>query len=153
MNFLIFKFNEGTNLPLREIKVDEVLIEWNDKFYKFYKILKSMEKLKHLEPKFSLAMERLWKKIKRQHAKTANRFQFKARNDDKTTENNRDLGFDAEHSISQDRTEYLVKQSDFVPDGFDGISNNFTEQETKNNNFILADDSYISDLQCRNMLF
>ena len=105
-----------------------------------------MEKLKHLEPKFSFAVERLWKKIKRKQAKTANRLHLKARNDDKTTEHNRDLDQDNEHSISQDKTEYLVKQSDFIPDGFDGLSNNFIDQDPKNSNMIFADDSYISDI-------
>ena len=90
-----------------------------------------MEKLKHLEPKFSYAIERLAKKIKRLQTKTANRMHIKARNDDKTTEYNRDFSFDNNHSISQDQTEYILKQNEIISEGIDGLSNLF-EQEKKN---------------------
>ena len=91
--------------------------------------MRSMEKVKHLEPKFSYAIERLCRKLKRQYTKTANRVHYKAKNDDKTTEHNRGYDFDHERSISQDKTEFFAKQSEQIHDAFDGISNNYIEQD------------------------
>lgn len=100
-------------------------------------MMKAMEKLKHLDPKFSLSIERLAKRIKyssdgslskRPRTKTANRFHKKAKNDD-PTEHNRDFELENDHSISQDRTEYIAKQSDLVPDGFELASNSYYENE------------------------
>ena len=91
-----------------------------------------MEKVKHLEPKFSYAIERLCRKIKRQNTKTAGRIAYKAKNEDKTTENNQDFDFDHERSISQDKTEFYAKQSEFVHDVFDAANYNYTDNDQEN---------------------
>jgi len=97
-------------------------LEWNDRFYKNFKYMKAMEKVKHLEPKFSQAITKLARKCKvttqgniskRPRTKTAGRIHRKARNDD-ATEHNRDFDFENDHSISLDKTEYLLKQSENI---------------------------------------
>lgn len=99
--------------------------------------MRAMEKVKHLEPKFSTAIERLGRRIrgqldgplsKRVRTKTANRFHRRANHDD-PTEHNRDFDIDNDHSISQDKTEYIAKQSDLIPDAFDLASNTYFDNE------------------------
>jgi hypothetical protein len=111
--------------------------DWNDKFYKHFKMIKSMEKMKHLDPKFSNAIERLVLNTKgvpertlskRSRTKTANRLYKGARGDD-STEKNRDFG--NEYSISQDKTDYLAKQSDMIPDSFELASSTYFEDEVE----------------------
>jgi hypothetical protein len=115
-------------------------------------MIKSMEKVKHLDPKFSIAIERLVRKIKgvpegslskRNRTKTAGRLYRGAKGDD-STEKNRDFDFENDHSISQDKTEYLVKQSDMIPDAFELVSNtNFdNEYEKHSKSQFVNDDSY-----------
>jgi hypothetical protein len=108
-------------------KLSAAEMDWNDNFYRNFRNLNAMEKVKHLDPKFSKAIERLAKKLKneapgnlsrRPRTKTAGRFHRKAKNDD-ATEHNRDFDFDNDYSVSQDKTEYLIKQSENLGDFFD----------------------------------
>lgn len=114
-------------------------------------MMRAMEKLKHLDPKFSYSIERLAKRIKysgegslskRPRTKTAGRFHRKANNNDDTTEHNRD--FYNDHDLSQDKTEYIAKQSDVMADAIDIGSNSYFDQEFDKLSKLQfpADDSY-----------
>lgn len=54
------------------------------------------------------------------------------RNDDKTTEYNRE--YDHDRSISQDKTEYLAKQSELINDAYDPIIYDYVHNDNENAN-------------------
>ena len=102
-----------------------------------------------MEPNFSDAISRFVKKfikksagnsLPRKRTKTAGRVQRRIINDESIENNN----FEFENSLSQDKTEYLIKQGELVSEKFDLMSSKNFEQEIDQHSKsqFAVDDSY-----------
>ncbi|CAI2386846.1 unnamed protein product [Moneuplotes crassus] len=123
--------------------------QWNEKFYKNFKMLRSMEKAKHLDPKFSTAVERLVRRlIKRSPgtsmSKKSKRTAHLMREDDEITETKVELENRLDNTLSQDKTEYIVHQVDHREEGDDRSTQMHLENDIDNHSKsqFLVDDSY-----------
>lgn len=104
-----------------------------------------------MEPNFSDAISRFVKKfikksagnsLPRKRTKTAGRVQRRVINDESIENNN--FEFENENSLSQDKTEYLIKQGELVSEKFDLMSSKNFEQEIDQHSKsqFAVDDSY-----------
>ena len=106
-----------------------------------------------MEPNFSDAISRFVKKfikksagnsLSRKRTKTAGRVQRRIINDESIENNNFEFENENENSLSQDKTEYLIKQGELVSEKFDLMSSKNFEQEIDQHSKsqFAVDDSY-----------